>query len=938
MLIAGLLLYFLFPVEGLSQRDTSTFFVDGLCGMCKDRIEGAAQKVKGVTQADWEVESRLLTIITKARKNFAEDHVHKAVAAVGHDTERYRATDEAYDQLHGCCKYRDPAQIAAHHEAANKIQFFVDGICGMCKTRIETAIKEVAGVASADWDVDTRMLTVIASAEDLQEEELHQAAAAAGHDTKQFEASAEAYGKLHDCCKYRDPAVVAEHRPKPKMPTTLSGSILVEENGKAEGLPGVNVYWLQDQGAAVTDEKGQFTMDRPAGAHQIVVSYVGYYTDTITLEQETTVKVTLTPGTTLETVQVTYERKSIEVSFIEPILTQQIGRKELLKAACCTLAESFETNPAVDVSFTDAVTGARQIEMLGLAGPYTQITRENLPDVRGLAAIYGLAYIPGPWIEGIQLAKGPGSVVNGYESMTGQINVELKKPEEGERFHFNLYGNEGDRWEVNANTRLEVGENWSTGLLVHGNRQSRRNDRNSDGFLDMPIGSEWTAINRWKYIGNDGWRSQFGFKATSFNKTSGQSNFDKDVPQATIWGAQLQTNRLEGWAKIGRVFPERPEASIGLQLAGSLHKQDAIFGNTRYDAEQRSLYANLLYQDVLGDPAHRLNSGLSLLADQFDEWLAEGFFERREIVPGAFLEYTYQPHDNFTAVVGLRGDHHNQFGFFFTPRLHLRYALNEHSVLRLSAGQGRRTASIIAENLGMLASSRAFVIVGDPMDTPYGLNQEIAWNFGLNLRQTFIVQNRELIITLDSYHTRFEQQVVVDYDATPRAVRFYNLEGRSISTTFQAQVDYALFRNFDLRLAYRFNDVQTDYEQGRLERPFVARHRAFANLAYQLGEEWDFDLTFNWQGEKRIPSTRDNPTAVQVPSRSPNFMVTNLQVSKKWDNGLDLYAGVENLFNFVQDKPIIAADDPFGPYFDSSLIWGPIFGRMVYAGVRFTIE
>lgn len=931
------------PKQVAAHRDQGkmiTFFVDGLCGMCKKRIETAAKEVDGVDAVDWDVDSRVLTLFT-SQIDLEAAAVQQAVAAVGHDTEDIKASDEAYNKLHACCKYRDPNQIAAHRKEAGRIEFFVDGICGMCEDRIEAAVQEVEGVEKADWDLDTRMLSVTFSGQEIDENVLHQTVVAVGHDTKKFKANDAAYDKLHDCCKYRDASVVAEHRPKDTFkaaPASLSGNILVEENGKAVPLPGVNIYWLHAKPSAVTDKEGKFTLKRPEGANQVVVSYVGYYSDTIAVTKETSIKVTLTPGSTFETVEVTYQRKSIEVSFVEPILIQQIGRKELLKAACCTLAESFETNPAVDVSFTDAVTGARQIEMLGLAGPYTQITRENLPDVRGLAAIYGLVYIPGPWVEGIQLAKGPGSVINGFESMTGQINVELKKPEEGERAYFNLYGNEGGRLEANANARFEVGKNWFTSFLIHGNAQSRQNDRNEDGFLDMPTGTEWTAVNRWKYRGDDGWNSQFGLKVTHFNKTSGQLNYDQDAGQNIAWGARMQTRRLEGWAKVGRVFQNRPDASIGFQLNGSLHNQDASFGTTRYDADQQSFYANLIYTETLGDPAHKLNSGLSLQADQFEEWLAEGFFERSEVVPGAFVEYTYLPNDNFTAVLGLRGDRHNQFGFFLTPRLHLRYAANEQSVFRLSAGQGRRTASIIAENLGMLASSRSFVLQSDGGDSPYGLNQEVAWNFGLNWRQTFIIQNRELIITLDGYHTRFDQQVVVDYDATPREVRFYNLDGKSFSNTIQAQMDYAVLSNLDLRMAYRFNDVQADYQQGRLERPFVARHRAFANLGYQLGDAWDFDLTFNWQGAKRIPSTAANPAELQVAGRSPDFLVTNAQVSKNFGKHLRIYVGGENLFNFVQSNPILAANDPFGEYFDSSLIWGPIFGRMIYAGVHYTIE
>jgi outer membrane cobalamin receptor/copper chaperone CopZ len=878
----------------------------------------------------------MLTITTE-EEGYDENQVHLAVTRVGHDTRKYLAPQKIYDQLHACCKYRDAEVIAAHQPSNTKNQIWVDGICGMCKDRIEKAVIELEGIKMAEWDVESRMLTYTSDDEAFDEDQIHLAVTRVGHDTKKYLAPQKAYDALHACCKYRDPDVVADHQPSPSPATSVTGRILVEDNGETVPLPGVNIYWLDETTGTVTDMEGKFALERPEQDKPLVASYVGFYTDTLLLEGKNTVELTLTPGNTLETVEVTYERKSIEVSFVNPIMVQQINSKELLKAACCTLAESFETNPTVDVSFSDAVTGARQIEMLGLAGPYVQITRESLPDVRGLAAIYGLVYLPGPWVEGIQLAKGTGSVVNGFESITGQINVELKKPDEGDRFYLNLYGNEGSRMEANANARFQVNDKWHTGLLVHGNWQNSENDRNEDGFVDMPVGTNITAINRWKYRDDNGWNGQFGIKGTYLDKTSGQLGFDQENPSSSLWGAIMNTTRMEGWAKLGKVFVDRPDASIGLQLSAISHNQEALFGNTIFDADQKTFYANLIYRETLGGPEHGLTSGVSFQWDRYDETVGEGMYERDEMVPGVFTEYTYQPNENFTAVAGLRGDHHNQFGLFFTPRLHLRYAVSEKTVFRASAGQGRRTASIFAENIGMLASSRSIIVENNNDDTPYGLNQEKAWNFGLNARQTFIIADRELIITLDGYHTRFDQQIVVDYDQSPREVRFYNLEGNSTSNNFQAQMDYALIKNFDVRIAYRFSDVNTEYAQGELERPFVANHRAFINLGYSTEKGWAYDLTVNWQGSKRIPSTADNPSEFRVADRSPDFVLVNGQISKSWQEKFDLYLGVENLFNFQQDNPILGAEDPFGPYFDSSLIWGPIFGRMVYGGVRYRV-
>jgi len=823
--------------------------------------------------------------------------------------------------------------------SAETVRIGVDGVCDMCKTRIEKAALATRGVRMADWSSVTHELAVAVDPAQFAVDDLHRRVAAVGHDTDAMTATDAAYEKLHDCCKYRDPAIRAAHEPQ-KATAFIEGLVRqAGEDDTPEPLTGVNVFWLGTTEGTTTDAEGRFRIERPAGAQQLVLSYVGFGADTVEVGDDAYLEMQLDETLTLQTIEVKHRKKSTEYRFFDPVKVQVVSEKELLKAACCNLSESFETNPSVDVSFTDAVTGARQIEMLGLAGPYVQITRENIPDIRGLSAIYGLTYMPGPWLEGLQLIKGLGSVVNGYEAIAGQINLELWKPERADRLYANLYGNEGGRFEGNLVLNHALSEHWHTGLLLHGKTQQARMDRNDDGFLDNVLGEEFFVLNRWKYAGADGLNAQFGVRGTFLDNLSGQVGFDPDGDSngSRIWGAQMRTRRLEAWAKIGKVFPEKPHASIGLQLSGFVHDQDAAFGSRTYDAEQQMAYANLIYQSRIGSKAHEFKTGLSFQYDGFDERLDTLQFLRDEVVPGAFFEYTFAPNEQFTAVAGLRADHHNLFGLFFTPRLHLRYALNELTVLRASAGRGQRTASIMAEHTGVLASARALISEGQTAGYPYGLDPEVAWNFGLNLTQGFQLFGKAAVFSADAYHTRFEQQVIVDYDYSPQELRFYNLDGHSYSNSLQVQLDMEAADRLDLRLAYRFNDVRTDYREGLREKPFVARHRAFFNAAYATNNGWKFDATLNWQGPKRIPDTDTNPPAYQRPARSPGFFLVNTQVSKTWGERFEAYAGVENLFNFRQEAPILASEDPFGPYFDASLVWGPIFGRMAYAGLRYRL-
>jgi outer membrane receptor for ferrienterochelin and colicins len=720
-------------------------------------------------------------------------------------------------------------------------------------------------------------------------------------------------------------------------PKGISGRVFESDQGQNSPAVGANVYWSGTTVGTVTNEEGIFNLVRIPGNPLLVVSFIGFTPDTINTGNKDDLTIILSGTIQLDRVEVVKRNKSTELSMIDPLKVEKIGEGELEKAACCNLSESFETNPSVDVSFTDAITGTKQIQMLGLAGPYTQITRENIPDMRGLLSIYGLEYIPGPWIESIQLNKGTGSVANGYESIAGQINVELRKPETADRIYLNLFANEESRFEANLNLTQRVNSKWSTMLLLHGREQLLAMDRNGDGFTDKPTGNQYIFLNRWNYSGEKGWRSQFGIKATHSQSVGGQTGFSPEFEDG-LWGMQMITQGIDGWLKLGRIFPSRPYQSFGFQLAGTAFTQESGFGLKSYDGIQQSVYANFIFQSIIGDSRYKYRTGGSFQYEHFDESLDSNSFNRRELVPGIFIEYTWSPAENFDLVAGMRADHHNQYGLFFTPRLHLRYAPAKNTVIRLSGGRGERTASVLSENISVLASSRAVIIEGDGSLKPYGLNPEVAWNFGGSVIQKFKLDYREGALSFDLYHTLFQDQVVVDLDENPREVRFYNLDGRSYSTSFQSQLDYELIRRLDVRFAYRWYDVKTDYASGFMNKPLIASHRAFMNLAYATRNHWKFDYTLQWYGSKRLPDTRSNPEAYQLAERSPSFFLMNAQISKEWREKFEIYLGVENLLNLKQENPIIASDQPFSPYFDSSIIWGPVFGRMVYGGVRVKIK
>lgn len=416
-----------------------------------------------------------------------------------------------------------------------------------------------------------------------------------------------------------------------------------------------------------------------------------------------------------------------------------------------------------------------------------------------------------------------------------------------------------------------------------------------------------------------------------------KASVDRNDLENASWGMRLDLRRYEGWAKLGMVFEDQPWKSLGFQASASNHEQESVFGLNTYDADQQNYYANFLYQSIIGNTNHQFKTGASFQYDAFQELVNEGMYQRNEAAPGAFFEYTYSFLETFDIVTGLRADYHSIYGLFFTPRIHLRYAPVENSIFRASMGRGQRTASIFSENNGLLASAREIIVKGNDADLPYGLNPEIAWNYGLNFTQKFNLDYRDGSVSFDLYRTDFIQQIVVDLE-DPRKAIFYNLDGPSFSNSFQAQVDYELIKRLDVRLAYRWYDVKTSYASGLQNKPLLASHRAFINLAYASRKYWKFDYTVNWQGAKQIPYTGSNPIEYQRKSSSPSFFVMNAQVSKSWKEKFEVYAGMENILNYKQQNPIIAADAPFGENFDASLIWGPIFGRNTYVGIRYNLK
>ncbi len=647
----------------------------------------------------------------------------------------------------------------------------------------------------------------------------------------------------------------------------------------------------------------------------------------------------------LNEVKVEKKRKALQKSLTITTNTTTVSSKELLKAACCNLAESFETNPSIDVNFSDALTGTKQIRMLGLTSPYIMITEENIPSVRGASQAYGLSFTPGTWVESIQITKGAGSVVNGYESISGQINTELIKPLNDIPFYLNIYGSTDSRFEINTHFNKKISDDWATSLFVHGNTRISKNDMNDDGFLDNPLGKQINIMNRWQYAcAETGWVSFINARYMKDEKQTGEINFEpkKDKLTTNYWGSEINTERLDFTSKVGYVFKDMPFQSIGFQNAFSSHNQQSYFGLNQYDIKQQSYYSNLIFNSIINNTMNKFVTGMNFTYDNYSEFVNLSDVSRVDNSLGAFFEYTFDNNEKLSYILGARVDYHNRLGFFLTPRLHLKYNPWKKGVLKFSAGRGKRAANIFAENQNLFASSRTFSVL-DTSGKIYGLNPEIAWNYGMSFTQNFLILGKSGDITVDFYKTDFQNQAVVDLMNSPQQVLFYDLKGKSFANSLQIDFNLEIIKHLNLRSAYKYFDISTDYLSGSYQRPLQAKHRFFGNLEFEThikekGQQWKFDYTLNWLGKQQLPNTSTNPLEARLPEFSPSFAIMNAQITRTFSSVFEMYLGGENIGNYRQEKAILGNKNPFGATFDTAIVYAPVFGQMYYAGLRYKIK
>ena len=716
----------------------------------------------------------------------------------------------------------------------------------------------------------------------------------------------------------------------------IKGLIQGADGSQKKPIYGAKIKLLQAKTGAVSREDGTFELVLPKELPDtLVISAFGYNPDTLIVSKKdrfTALNILLYSDKLLPEILIEYRKNGHSISRLKTLHVEELTAIELRKAACCNLSESFETNASVDVNITDAVSGAKKIQMMGLDGVYTQIQMENIPYLRGLESAFGLSSLSGTWIESIQITKGTGNVVNGYESMAGLVNLELKKPDEMEKIYLNVYQNIFGRSEFNFNKGIILNPKWSTGFLGHVSSTYGNIDRNKDAFRDLPMGDNTAFMNRWAYKGKK-MEAQFGINFYRDRKVGGQTSFfrNKENQVDTVnYGVLINSKHIDIYGKTG-FFGKRPMQSLGIVYNIKHQEIDGFFGLKNFSGLEKRGYINVIYDDIIGTSDHKIKVGTSFVAIDISQKADTLSQKRMELVPGIFAEYTYTGR-RLTGVFGSRYDYHRIFGEQFSPRVHLKYLLSEMTDLRFTAGKGWRVPNFIIDNISLLASSKQWI-------APSETKPEISWNIGGSLVHEMKIFERKASISLDFYHTRFENQLIVDRDDAINAIVFSNLKNSSFSNSFQTEFSFSLIKNLDIRLAYKFLDVQAKYGNEMRQQVMIPRQRGFVNIAYiTRNKRWEYDFTCSVFSPSRLPIQRDfsNDTLLISDMKSPTYAMINAQITHIYKK-FDFYLGGENLTNSTQKNPIIDAANPFGSKFDATNIYMPITGINIYVGIRYAI-
>lgn len=744
----------------------------------------------------------------------------------------------------------------------------------------------------------------------------------------------------------------------------LKGRVI---NQDKEVVTGAVVLWEGTNVGAIADEKGEFTVNKVKNYNKLITSFIGYITDTLIVNDKMQdIIITLKPSNLVidDVIVKSNSQRGNYTAIGGASKLEVISFSGLCKMACCSLAESFENSAAVTVGYSDAISGAKQIKMLGLAGTYTQILEESRAIMRGISAPYSLSYTPGMWLNSIQVSKGITSVTAGAEAITGQINLSTRKPTDPEKLFINGYINPELRTELNVTSAIPLTSDSkiSTVIMAHVSTDAKSGlmDSNNDGFMDTPKADMINLANKWVFAADNGMQIRFGVKLLAENRLSGMMDYNESMRdnmlEDNIYGSEIKNKSFNTYLKIAKpvgksVYDSKHEEenqnNIALVIDYDHFSEDAYFGLNDYFGSQNVATLNFMYNHYFSGTSSAI-FGLNMVNQSINERLHNDVptmdrdlkynLDREENIVGVYGEYTLDIDDKFSFIAGLRGDYNSYFDkAYITPRGQVKWNLTPTSVLRGSVGMGYRSTNVITDNIGILATGRQIIFKEgfENLD-----RMEKAITYGASYTKEFSVfSEKDIVFSADYFHTSFYNQVYADQEYNSTDVMIYSTDGKSFTDSYQADITWVPSSRFEIFATYRYTDAKMTLTRANgttefIDRPLVSRYKTLLNVQYKTALNiWTFDATAQYNGPSRIPTMTGDLADSEYSESYPMYY---LQVTRKIGR-LEVYTGCENIADYKQEVPILGADNPFTTDFNSSVIYAPLMGRKFYLGFRFNL-
>ncbi|MBI5404001.1 MAG: carboxypeptidase-like regulatory domain-containing protein [Ignavibacteriae bacterium] len=709
-----------------------------------------------------------------------------------------------------------------------------------------------------------------------------------------------------------------------------------------EPLEGAVIKWIGTRKGTLTEKDGKFSIEADKiSDRRFVVIFVGYKTDTVEVGDKNFIEISILNNASTKTIVVEGQVNSSFIDDHDHSKTEVITSAELKKDACCDLSGCFGKNASVDVTVTDILTNTKELKVLGLEGSYTQILVDNMPIMTGLVTKYGVTSIPGTLIDRINISKGSNSVIQGYESISGIMNVMLKDYSTSEKVLMNGFLNSALESQLNLNTSAKL-KKWNTLFAFQTVQESRKVDDNGDGFLDAPLTRRYMFYNKWKYGSPEdstNTNAVIGLRYLDERRIGGQKNFDynSNLGSSTVYGQTVNLHNGDAYARINQLLGN--QSQIKVYLNGGFFNQTSYYGATLYEGKQRNFNINALYEFPVFEHS-TLRFGSSYKYENINEDVKflsastktyAGNYEKNESVPGVYTEGSFELEQlKLSFIGGVRVDFHNEHGTIPTERFLVKYQISDKTIARASFGTGFRTVNPYSEYPSFLGS-------GKDIRGIRNIQPERTINYGIDLLQYFVIGGLSGNVNVDFYKTVFSNKVIAECDAMPYMYMFTNFSDAG-SNVFQVESSVNFLQQLDFKLAYKFIDLYYYKNGARLEQPFNSKHRVLMGITYTYpGNSWILNYYLQWFGKQSIPSTAKYPVQYQVPSESDAYAMMNIQFTKNF-RLFEFYTGIENLLNYTQPNPIISADNPFDKNFETGYVWGPTRGREIYFGIRYMIK